>query len=591
MRITINGIRFDQVSPSERKVFSFTEKQLCDATVKIRKQTKSEATVLLCTCDRIELWTLESKTSTYEPLCRDLGLSPLAWKQYSYAKEGPGCVTYLYELACGLHSPLFGEDQIISQLREAIERSRLCGCTSAVLEQLFKSAVTLAKKVQSSLKLGVADKTVAIAVRNILQDAYGSLDSLPVLVIGSSELARLVSQELLDHNVSLTMTIRDLEKADLLVPRGAQRALYRERFSYFPKVTVVISATKGLEYTVCAAQALHPTLYIDLANPADIEPAVKDLEGKRLVTLADLPCSFPEREKAVSLASSMISASVDSFFSWLQARDRFASIERTSEAAANNLLYRLYAPLSQLGLDSLTLDEMRKTLVETARKAFSHQLYENGKLRPIQKYVDLTRLLENAPPVFVDDPDTSIEAVATMEKNHYRVKRLQLGTHSGTHIDSPNHILEQGRTLDSYPVGSFSAKAYVLDCRNRERIDRALVEEVPFGVTCVVFSTGWEHFWGTAAYREDPPLCSKNAILFLQERGVVLFGFDCASCDKMESTDLPIHRQILESEGLIIENLCNLQSLAGRCVDLVALPLFVKNSDGCPARVVASYFV
>lgn len=589
MHISMTGIRFDQAPPEKRKAFSFTEKQLCDATVKIRKQTKSEATVLLHTCDRIELWTMESKTSTYEPLCRDLGLSPLAWRHYSYALEGNECVTYLYELACGLHSPLFGEDQIISQLREAIERSRTCGCTSANLEQLFKGAVTLAKKVQTSIKLDVADKTVAIAVRKLLQDTFGILESLPVLVIGSSELARLVSQELLDNSVSVTMTIRDLEKADLLLPRGVERALYGQRYSYFPKVSVVISATKGLEYTVCANQALHPTLYIDLANPQDIEPAIKDLEGKRLVTLADLQCSFPEREKAVSQARGMLNASVEAFFAWLQARDRFSTIERTSEDAANNLLYRLYAPLSQLGLDAIALGTLKKTLAETARKAFSHQLYENGAMLLRRTYVDLTRMLENAPPVFPGDPDISIETVATMEQDHYRVKRLQLGTHSGTHIDSPNHILEQGRTLDAYPVESFSAKAYVLDCRGSESIGRELVEKVPSGVTCVLFSTGWEFLWGTAAYRDDPPLCSKEAILYLQEHGVVLFGFDCASCDNMESLDLPIHRQILESEGLIMENLCNLQSLAGRCVDLVALPLLVRESDGCPARVIASY--
>jgi glutamyl-tRNA reductase len=589
MHITMCGIRFDQLPPLDRKLFSFDAKQLSDATVKIRKQTKSEATVLLCTCDRVELWTLESKTSIYEPLCRDLGLSPLAWNHCSYTMEGPACVTYLYELACGFHSPLFGEDQIISQLQEAIQRSRLCGCTSAVLEQVFRGAITLAKKVQASLQVDVVDKTVSVAVRTLLQNIYTDIDALPVLVIGSSALARLVSQELLDYNVKVIMTIRDMGKADLLLPNGVERALYTQRFSYFPHVKVVISATKGMEYTVKSDQALPSKLYIDLANPPDIEPSVGKLGGVRLITLEDLHCSFPQRENAVSQARKLLASSVASFFAWLKMRDSVESIQSTSEDAAINLLYRLYGPLSRLGLDQNTLNDFRTTLVATAQKAFAHQLYENGKSIPDQSYVDLTRLLENSVSLFPDDPDTRIEVVATMEKDHYRLKRLQMGTHSGTHIDSPNHMLENGRTLDTYPIESFSAKAYVLDCRKTDVIEPTLVEEVPFGVTCVLFSTGWEDRWGTLSYLEDPPLCSVEAVQFLQKRGVVLFGFDCASCDKMEATDLLIHRQILSSEGLIIENLCNLQPLEGRCVDLVALPLFVKESDGCPARVYASY--
>jgi glutamyl-tRNA reductase len=589
MQLAMCGIRFNQGAFSDREAFAFSFTQIGEALVKIKKQTRSEATVLLCTCDRIELWTLENKTSLFEPLCRGFALAPLACKQFSYGKEGLEGVPYLFELACGIHSPLFGEDQIISQLQEAIRISRLYGCTSPILEQLFKGAITVAKKVQRTLDLGVADKTVAVAVQNELQLRYGSLFGLPVLVIGSSALARLIAQKLLEHKASVVMTIRDMEKADFLLPPGVERALYDQRFSYFPKVSVVISATKGMEYTVTATQTGQVGLFFDLASPADIEPSVGNLPQTCLLTLSNLNCSLPEREKNLGKARALVSEGVDAFFFYLRSRENFATIQGMSDQAANDLLYRLHAPFDRLGMNGPELETFRLLLFETARKAFSHQLYKKNELSSQKAYVDLTRLLENAPALYPGDPEVTIEVVADLQKNHYRLKRLQLGTHSGTHIDSPNHIFEQGRTLDTYPIETFSAKAYVLDCRGQETIGRDLVDQVPLDVTCVLFLTGWGSFWGKAKYLENPPLPSVEAISFLLGRGVVLFGFDCVSCDLMEDASLPIHRKILSSQGLIIENLCNLETLASRCVDLVALPLLLKDSDGCPSRVYASY--
>jgi glutamyl-tRNA reductase len=260
-----------------------------------------------------------------------------------------------------------------------------------------------------------------------------------------------------------------------------------------------------------------------------------------------------------------------------------------SDQGANDLLYRLHTPLNRLGLDEANLETFRSLLFEIARKAFSHQLYEKNELSRQKAFVDLTRLLDNSPAMYPGDPEVSIEVVASLNNDQYRLKRLQLGTHSGTHIDSPNHILEQGRSLDTYPVETFSAKAYVLDCREQKTIGRDMVEQVPLEVSCVLFLTGWASFWGKEKYLQNPPLPGLEAISYLLGRGIVLFGYDCVSCDLMEDTSLPIHRKILSSDALIIENLCNLETIASRCVDLVALPLLLKDSDGCPARVYASY--
>ena len=587
--ISVIGIHLDQLPPAQKKLFEFSEERLSDATVKIRRKTGSKATLLLCTCDRLEIWCEENTYELLEPSLRELSLSPLIWRKQVYAKQGQECVSYLFTLACGLFSPLFGEDQIISQLTMCLSRSRICGCSSPLFEQLFRSAVTQAKRVQTALDLGVADKSVALGVRALLEKHYGNLEGRPVLLIGSSALARLVAEVLVSARMQVHMTIRDKEKADLLLPCKVFPLAYEQRFSLFSQVEIVISATKGQYYTVPMSEAKGPSLYIDLANPFDIDPEIGNLVGIKRYTIGDLACSLPQREQEVQQAMAFITSGVEDFFSYLATRNALHDIQQISTEAAKDLLYRLHEPLSKLGLESEKKRQLMQTLTDTARKAFSHQLFENKKHQKPLMWIDLSHPLQSGPPTYPGDPETQVEDWATLEKDHYRLKKLSFGTHSFTHMDSPYHILKEGRSLDRYPVSSFFARAYVLDCRECSVIDMTMVQDLNNDVEALLFCTGWERYWGDIHYLDTPPLLSLEAVLFLLDKGIRIFGFDAPSCDDMEKEGLPLHTAILSHEGLIVENLCNLEALVGSCFDLIALPLSVQKSDGSPVRVVATY--
>ena len=63
-------------------------------------------------------------------------------------RSGKDAVSYLLELTCGLHSQIFGEDQILSQVKDALSTARINGTTNTVLEVLFRTAITAAKEVK-----------------------------------------------------------------------------------------------------------------------------------------------------------------------------------------------------------------------------------------------------------------------------------------------------------------------------------------------------------------------------------------------------------------------------------------------------------
>ena len=189
-------------------------------------------------------------------------------------------------------------------------------------------------------------------------------------------------------------------------------------------------------------------------------------------------------------------------------------------------------------------------------------------------YIDLTMKLTEQIPVWSGDVVPSFTLHSTIGGEGCQTMRLLLGSHSGTHIDSPAHLIEGGKSLDHYDVSRFFARCAVLAPDGGGPLPASMAAAVPSGCDGILLA-------GTTTSLEI------DAARLLLDRGVRLFGFAGDSCDEPESTTFPVHRLLMGCDALIIENLANLDSLVGRVVDLVALPLFIEGSDGAPARVIA----
>jgi arylformamidase len=206
--------------------------------------------------------------------------------------------------------------------------------------------------------------------------------------------------------------------------------------------------------------------------------------------------------------------------------------------------------------------------------------------------IDLTHPIDNMIPVFPGEPGPKIKDIANHETHGYRVKWLELGSHTGTHIDAPAHLIADGKTLDQFPVSRFSGTATVISIppvtgcieipflkRFREKI-----RESEF----VLFATGWSKFWGSDHYFRDFPVLSADAALWLAEFPLKGIGMDTISADPVDSDTLQIHHILLNAGFLIIENLCFPQGFhAGKAV-FHGFPLRITDADGSPVRAVLS---
>jgi len=214
---------------------------------------------------------------------------------------------------------------------------------------------------------------------------------------------------------------------------------------------------------------------------------------------------------------------------------------------------------------------------------------------------DLSQPLDAEGTVYPGDPVVSATPHATHERDGYRVSTLRLGSHSGTHLDAPSHLLPDGRDLDEFDLSTFAFDAVRIDCTDhgaREPIGRDAVAAAPTDADLLVVRTGWSEHWGTDRYLDHPYL-SADAASWLAEREFHV-GIDAPNVDpspSAQSSDetgpsdaepegFPAHRALLRSDRLLVENLANLGAPPER-FELCAYPLPIPDADGAPARAVA----
>ena len=208
----------------------------------------------------------------------------------------------------------------------------------------------------------------------------------------------------------------------------------------------------------------------------------------------------------------------------------------------------------------------------------------------MMRLLDLSRSLETGMPVFPEDPEVQLGTAGALPP--WQVTRLQLGTHSGTHVDAASHFVPGGTTIDRYPLERFVLPAWVVPAvagENQAIEWSSLEASLPSSLegAAVLLHTGWDHYWGTPRALRHPFL-SAAAAAGLVERGAGLVGTDALNVDATEGGTTHAHAALLGADVLIVENLTGLQALeSGRSHLCAFVPLRLDGADGSPIRAFA----
>jgi arylformamidase len=202
---------------------------------------------------------------------------------------------------------------------------------------------------------------------------------------------------------------------------------------------------------------------------------------------------------------------------------------------------------------------------------------------------DVTVPIRNTMPVWPADPPVRLTAKShqSRDKTHtVHLMSIEMGSHTGTHIDAPFHMIENGKRLDEFPLATLTGKATVLEISAARSIRREDLSPLNWnGVERVLFKTDNSNHWQDGKFYEEFVYLEPDGAEFLAQRGLRLVGIDYLSIDKFKSQSHPSHFALLKRDILILEGL-NLNAVPPGEYTLTALPLNLTDADGAPTRVI-----
>jgi arylformamidase len=201
-------------------------------------------------------------------------------------------------------------------------------------------------------------------------------------------------------------------------------------------------------------------------------------------------------------------------------------------------------------------------------------------------WIDITITLRSGLVTWPGDPEIKIARVLDLEKGDAaNVSKLDMGAHTGTHMDAPLHFLRNGKSLEELPLSAAMGPARVIEINDPEAIKPE--EIMPHALEKnerILFKTkNSQRDWTQAPFMEDFVHISTAAGRFLVECGIQTVGVDYLSVAGYKKNEAELHRLLLGAGIWIIEGLNLSQVQAGR-YELICLPIKIANSDGAPAR-------
>lgn len=227
----------------------------------------------------------------------------------------------------------------------------------------------------------------------------------------------------------------------------------------------------------------------------------------------------------------------------------------------------------------------------------------------MRQIIDLSQEIYTGMPAHKTQPQVEVSVHATHEEWEGienadtvspSVNRLDMGEHTGTHVDALNHMRREnrGQSIDTMPLSMFYTEGICLDFRHKgfrelieaEEIQTTLEQaqqEIKPGDTVLLCTDHYRRAYATENWTEGPGI-SADAARWLGELQIAAFGVETVAPGVSGVSNKEVHRICGEMRFTHYENLINLHLLLdkGR-FRFIGLPLKIRGGTGSPVRAVA----
>jgi arylformamidase len=209
--------------------------------------------------------------------------------------------------------------------------------------------------------------------------------------------------------------------------------------------------------------------------------------------------------------------------------------------------------------------------------------------RPLDEgWIDVSVPLRPGIAIFEGDPTFHLERAFSIAGGALcNVSRLDMGVHTGTHLDAPIHFIDGAPASESIPLEAGIGRAWIVDATAVRGatlgIDDLAGLEIPDRETRLLFKTRNSELWGVPQFSTAFVGLDGPAAEALAARGIRLVGIDYLSVAPL-GDPVDTHRALLGAGIAILEGI-DLRTVDPGPVELLCLPIRLVGSDGVPARV------
>ena len=319
--------------------------------------------VCLSTCNRTELYVVSPDADDAERLAVE-ALSELEAdvEPALYRLHDQAAALHLFRVAAGLDSLVPGEGEILGQVRVAYES----GTPGLVLDRLFRQALHSGRKVRAQTAIGESPASVSSAAAALAEQVFGDLAGSRILLIGAGKVGDQAARNLRTRGAEIVLTANSKTERE-------------ELEQHLADVDVVVSSTTSPGYvldaqTVDRARKGRSILFVDLAVPRDLDPAIHDLDGCYLYDIDDLQAIVAEtivgRRGEAERAESIVAGEAQKFHEWHTSLDvvpAIASLRARAEEIREAELRKAEGVLGKL-------DESQRRAVESLTGSIVNKL-------------------------------------------------------------------------------------------------------------------------------------------------------------------------------------------------------------------------
>ena len=205
-----------------------------------------------------------------------------------------------------------------------------------------------------------------------------------------------------------------------------------------------------------------------------------------------------------------------------------------------------------------------------------------------RKLFDISVPVKNGGVVYPGNPEIHIELQQDRSRGgSSNVSLLAIGSHTGTHVDAPLHMIPGGAGVDGIPLDALMGPALLIAFDDDvTAVTEAYLRTQPIaGHERVLLKTRNSRYIRDRDFHRDYTYLAPDGAEYLVSLGVRLVGIDYLSIEQFHSGHHRTHKTLLSRGVVIIEGLDLSEPPAGE-YELYCLPVLLEGIDGAPARAV-----